>query len=218
MTTIRNSKSGFTIIELLIASLVFSTILLVVTYSLLQIGRIYYKGITGSKTQQVARNIMDDISHTIQFSSATPSSPDITNLPTVAGATGRFCVGDIRYTFILDRQLVDSSPNTDQSVHVLVRDNSPGCTANRNLGNAVTGSDQELMDTRMRVSKLTIQSVNANTHLWRITLTVISGDGGATGVLRDSNSDGLYDSCQNVNAGSQFCAVSTLSTVVQQRL
>jgi len=206
-------NKGFTIIELLVATTVFAVVLLAITYGLLQIGRTYYKGITTSKTQQTARNIMDDISRNIQFSSAPPNI----SAATTSGGVGRVCIGDIRYTYILDRQLVDSSPNSDQSLHVLVKDSSPGCTSNRNLSSAVTGTDQELMDPSMRLSKLSVQSVGSTNNLWKIDITVLSGE---RDLLQDSSSpaDGIMDKCADVRNGTQFCAGATLSTVVQQRL
>lgn len=207
-----NEQKGFTIIELLIATTVFATVLLAITYGLLQIGRTYYKGITSTKTQQAARNIMDDISRTIQFSKGTINTA---NMTTISGGIGRFCIGDRRYTYQLDRQLVDTNPTSDQATHILVADKNSGCTANRNMATAVTGTDRELMEPLMRLGKLNVQPVNAANSLWKIDVTVISGE---RDLLRDSDGDGIMDGCANVLSGTQFCAVSALSTIVQQRL
>lgn len=62
-----NSK-GFTIIELLIATVIFSVILLVITGAIVQFGRIYYKGIVQSRTQERARAITDSVAKNLQFS------------------------------------------------------------------------------------------------------------------------------------------------------
>ncbi len=52
---------GFTIIELLIATTIFSVVLLLAASGLLYIGRLYYKGLTSSATQEAARNIMQEL-------------------------------------------------------------------------------------------------------------------------------------------------------------
>src|SRR3990172_9120101 len=67
-TDSRKGVGGFTIVELMIATTIFSVILLIVTFGMLQIGRTYYKGITLTKTQNAARSIIDTISQDIQFS------------------------------------------------------------------------------------------------------------------------------------------------------
>lgn len=66
----RLNARGFTIIELLIATVIFSLILLVVTGSIIQFSKIYYKGVATSKTQEVARTIAEDMARSAQFSSA----------------------------------------------------------------------------------------------------------------------------------------------------
>lgn len=72
----RNSE-GFTLVELMIATSIFSVILLLLTFGLLGIGQNYYKGRNSVRTQDTARRIMDEISQAIQFS-AEPPSPIIT--------------------------------------------------------------------------------------------------------------------------------------------
>src|ERR1700677_3100882 len=90
------NESGFTIIELLIATLVFSTILLIATYGVIQIGRTYTKGYIGSLTQNTTRSIVDQISQAIQL-----SGPNTVQ----TGSSGNYmsvCIGSIRYTYILN--------------------------------------------------------------------------------------------------------------------
>lgn len=64
----RTNNKGFTIIELLIATVIFSVVLLVITGAIVQFGRVYYKGIVQSRTQERTRAITDSVSKNLQFS------------------------------------------------------------------------------------------------------------------------------------------------------
>src|SRR3990167_8074309 len=97
-------SDGFTVIELMIATAVFAVVLLLCSVALLQIGKTYYKGITSTQTQNVARALIDDISQAIQFSGAQIKTTD----PSLAANTKSFfCVGNVRYTYQLGVKLVD---------------------------------------------------------------------------------------------------------------
>ena len=65
-----NKQNGFTIVELLIASAVFSFVILGASVAIIQISRLYYKGIIVSNTQTSAKAILDSITQAIQYESA----------------------------------------------------------------------------------------------------------------------------------------------------
>ena len=67
MSQKRAEQNGFTIIELLIATTVFSLILLISVAGILQISRMYYRGVTQSRTQETARSIIDEVGEAIRF-------------------------------------------------------------------------------------------------------------------------------------------------------
>jgi prepilin-type N-terminal cleavage/methylation domain-containing protein len=212
----RHNENGFTIIELMIATAVFSVVLLVCAVGLLQVGRSYYKGVTTARTQEVARTILDEISQNIQFGSGTVNTLNNNN-----GSIG-YCVGDKTYSYIPNRQLIDTAPTGDQSRHVLAVDDSistcsAGIPAQNMLGNP---AGRELMTTRMRLSDFTITRLGAN-ELYRVTVRVVSGE---RDLLVDRNSDNQITAadnpvqCKNDRAGTQFCAVSELTTTVQKRV
>lgn len=221
MKSVDNSKNaGFTVVELMVATVVFSSMLLLVTFGLIQITRIYYKGITTSRTQQTARSIMDEISQAIQFSgeevalpaSSHPESTDVTHY--------HFCTGSNRYTFVQGRQLIDNDiPNdaTHETNHVIVRDaRTPGsCSTPTNalkINPNLTGytNPTELLGPGMRLAKLEITEPSPD--LYHIDLRVIHGD---SDLLLDPTGEDAR--CKSA-AGSQFCAVSNLETTVQRRV
>lgn len=207
----KRNTAGFTIIELMIASAIFSVVLILCVTALLQIGRMYYKGVTSSRTQEAARTILDEISQAIQFSSGQVTTPSI-------GNPYRFCIDNKRYSVYTGKKLVDGVPDADQAKHVLVSDDAPGCPVTaQNLNNAaviLTPGSRELLPAGMRISKLTIGE-DSLTGLYTITVRVVSGDGD----LLTNPADAPDASCAvSTRSGGQFCAMSELTTTVKKRL
>jgi len=78
---IHNSK-GFTILELLIATTVFSAILLVLTQVVIRLTGTYYHGVIQNQTLNVAKNITNNIVQQIQFTGGDIVQTDrITDIP-----------------------------------------------------------------------------------------------------------------------------------------
>ena len=61
-------NKGFTIIELMISTVIFSLVLLMCLVGIVQVSRTYYKGVTRAKTQEATRRLMDEIKESIQLS------------------------------------------------------------------------------------------------------------------------------------------------------
>lgn len=207
MNKLTNSR-GFTILELLIATSVFSVILLLCTAGLLLIGRLYYKGITSSATQNVARNVMQHITEDFELSGGY-----FKQLPSTPSGYDGFCIGSNLYTYKIDQKI-----NNDGTGHAFVVRNVPGCDTNSaqtpddfvSSPPAVQAEWSEFLGPNMRLGSLTIappagsatppQSVS-------ISLNIITGDD-------DLISAGL---CKG-GAGAQFCANSPLSSYAVRRL
>lgn len=213
-------QKGFTIVELLIASAVFSVVLLICAAGLLQIGRTYFKGITASQTQEAARSVTEEITRTIQFNGGSVgliTNPDSEN----PDSPSYICIGNKRFAFVLNRQLIQSgSPNEDQSRHVLVVDNEPCGGRAQPLNNSDGGllpESKELMAPNMRLTKLEV--IPVGNELYNVTVRVVYGD---KDILVDNeNPTGRPDlpgECLPSAAGGQFCAVSELTTTVQKRV
>lgn len=209
----RKGKSrGFTVIELMVATGVFAFVLIIVTTGILQVSRLYYKGVNQAATQNVVRNITDTIAQSIQFGggqvvpttagAATPTSPKV------------FCIGNQRFTYDIGWQVVDSSPNATrhQAYHGLVQDNLSGCssTSTQSL-NTQSVSGRELLSPNMRLSKLNVTDLGGN--LYRVEVRVIYGDDD----LLEAPNNPLTD-CVDEQAGTQFCTISELNTVVTKRV
>lgn len=216
-------QRGFTIIELMIATAVFSTILLVVLTAITQIGRMYYKGLTTSQTQEVARTVLDRISQEVQFSGQAGTPITVT-----AGPNGLICIGKSRFFFIINKL---SHP----SQHALWADtdnDNTGCTAvtlnafvaNANTANptAVGNNGSELLADGMRI--VVLNATTGANNLWAINVKVVFGADDlieaidATGTTVSQAAFPQFTVCKGSQIGTQFCAISQLTTTVLKRV
>lgn len=218
--------AGFTIVELIIATVIFSAILLICTTGIIQIGRFYYKGITSAKTQEVARSTIDDISRSIQF-----SNDDVRPLPNPASATYggatyySWCVGEIRYSFILNSQLKtnpNSTSGNPQTRHALWLDsltsNLAACvpldlskpTPQDSNTDKNFKAARELLSENMRLQAFNIVQSATVSSLYNIQLRVAYGD--------KDLFDNTTGNCVSSQQGGQFCATSELNTSVTKRI
>ncbi|HEV2402734.1 MAG TPA: prepilin-type N-terminal cleavage/methylation domain-containing protein [Candidatus Saccharimonadales bacterium] len=223
--SVEPSAGGFTIVELLIATVVFSMVLLLVTEGVLQITGTYYKGVTGANTQTVATNVISTIAQAIQFGG--PVMPTLNIGPDTDAA---FCVGNIQFSYLLGEQLVGTNTTplgANQKYHSLVENPLSGnCPATPpqplHSGGAISG--RELLSPQMRLSNLIISSVNGTGQngipaAYEITLQVTYGnDDLLISQSQGPNHPTAPDVVCRGSAGDQFCSVTKLSTIVVQRV
>lgn len=218
----QSKQSGFTLIEMLIATTLFALFLFLVSAMIIRIGRLYSKGIITSKTQEAAQSISSAIGRSIQFSSSSGIATD--------NAT-YICADSQRYTFVKGKQLTDSATlGTDQANHVLIKDSLTGCSG------AFTGvfdpvTQREMMPPHMRLADLSVNPVAGAAGAYAIKVRVVYGDidlvcsltvGPGDCTTNTSPTTGWANpdlACKSGNtAGTEFCAVSELTTTVQKRL
>jgi prepilin-type N-terminal cleavage/methylation domain-containing protein len=204
-----NSQSGFTVIELMISTAIFSIVLLICAFAIIHVGKMYYKGVITNRTQDTSRRLIDDIASAIQFGAAT-DNPNLfyrTGAATYGGVNVEsICLGNIRYSYSRNHYLGEIN-------HIVWRDqvSASGCVP-RNVTLATPSADgQEMLGENMRLpSGITIAVTG---QLWSVSSLVSYGNDAA---LFQPTSG--YTICRGVNAGGQFCAVSSLSTYVTKRL
>ncbi len=142
---IQNNIKGFTVIELLIATVIFSIVLLVLTQTIISITNNYYHGVIQTQTEQVVKNINNDIVQQIQFatSESIVSEPPVHEWPrdgnvsilksnigfkTVNSVEGYLCIGSNEYIYQKNGIVKQSSPNNDhQAYGSLVLTYDPNC-------------------------------------------------------------------------------------------
>lgn len=204
------SEQGFTILELMLATTAFSIVLVMVLGSFLQIGRMYYRGVSISKTEEASRTIVDDIGRALQFSRNSVNPIDLSGT-----SIGVICFGDLRYSFAPNKRLNTTSTPlaASESSRVIFRDTGASTCTEAISGASIKGS--EMLEDNMRLNYIKVAEVGS-TGLWRIDLSLAYGEDDvfeSTGGVVD------YTKCRSsTSSGTQFCGVSNVTTYINRRL
>jgi prepilin-type N-terminal cleavage/methylation domain-containing protein len=210
--SVRLRQAGFTIIELLVASSVFSVILLLSATAMIQIGKTYYKGITEARTQETARDILSGISQAVQFSGG-----DIATITPNSNTKG-FCIGSTRYSYIPGK-LYAKTPTG----HAFVMDSDCSSKKAQDLDSGgLAANSTELLGVNMRLdNNPVVSAIAATPGLYSVNVTVLYGD---DDLIQNGDGSTPYNStntphnCLPTTKGGQFCAMSELDTVVKKRI
>jgi prepilin-type N-terminal cleavage/methylation domain-containing protein len=233
----RLNQQGFTIVELLVATAVFSTILVLVTIMMTSIGNLYQKGINQARVQDAVRTITGDVSQHLELSSGNR----LDNASNGTATPGTFCIGNTRYTYVIGKKLNSINDSTN-STHVLWRDD-PGTTAscpavNLDVAQPHSPSPQpgtdgvELMPPNTRLIKFEILGPNSpfafsigiaygdNELLCSpADATTCSGSKSMTGLVPVPWNDFINgDLLCKGSAGDQFCSTAIADTNIVQRI
>lgn len=244
------SNKGFTIVELMIALSVLSVILVMATVIMISISSLYTKGVNAASLQNTARTVAADVTSSLQFSDEAPSpcSPSdpaaktCSAKPVDAGdqvprpysSSGvnvlvyAFCIGSVRYSYVMDRTLgTDSSLTADAiTPHVLWRDSirpSAPCQPldlSRDDVQADSSSSDlpgrskgfEMLGEHMRLTRFKILEQPASSGVYKVDAWVAYGDNDLL------NRDSLGHSTCNGGIGTQFCSAAEITTHVVGRL
>jgi prepilin-type N-terminal cleavage/methylation domain-containing protein len=212
---LRINQRGFTVIELMIATMIFGLVLLVVTMGIIQVTRSYYKGVSETNIQTTARSIIDNIGQAIQFGGGTVTTNNMTS-PYV------FCVGNQQYSFRPGWVVTDGTPNTsvNETPHGLYVRTLASCPGQpiAALANTALAGGRELLGPNMRLTSLRVTQVAGTTNMYNISLRIVSGDNDLIYSPSGGGVTAADATCRNQRAGTQFCSVSDLSTTVTKRV
>ncbi|MFZ1323544.1 MAG: prepilin-type N-terminal cleavage/methylation domain-containing protein [Candidatus Saccharimonadales bacterium] len=223
----RHRQAGFTIIELMIATAVFSAVLLLCGMAIVHVGRMYYKGSVTSKTQDTARKFGEDVSQAIQFGTGNTAPGQFirTNGPVTQTGGGQTltnnvmarCIGDIRYSYVIGRP---QGTNAASARHAVWRDrllttSQPCDPVNLTLADPGGTAGQEMLANKMRLARFEVTNLAG---LYEIDAVVSYGDAddlfGPAALPEFPD----FSICKGVNAGGQFCASAAYKTTVGKRL
>lgn len=214
------NQKAFTIVELMIAAAVLSTILVVISATMIGIGTLYYKGINQSQVQDNVRSISDEIAQQLELTDQFKGPSTLTVGTTTIKA---YCMNATRYSYVVGQQL-GSIP------HVLWRDTDTigSCTPD-DLTNAGLSGGTELIAPHSRLTNFDIQHTNPSDP-YVLTIGVAFGDNDllcSQSVGGSCNSPGTTLSaaqfqngdllCKGLS-GQQFCGTAKLTTTVVQRI
>lgn len=205
---IKRDQKGFTIIELLISTVVFGVILLIITGAIIQFSKLYYKGVIVSRTNEVSRTVAEDMAKSVQYAGKrflyqAPNGSD----------PGVMCLGTKKYTFLLNTVLSDANP------HILltqtIGESDPCTPSNLTVNTQLPVGVQEMAAPNMRLAIL--DATAKPDGLMEIHVRFAYGDNGDIVFGADANGDPVAESCISVSIGGQFCAVADLTTYATRR-
>ena len=190
-----NKQRGFTIIELMLAMSFIAALLLVIAFTILQLGTIYNKGLTLKEVNQTGRSISDELSRSIGAS----SSIDLGTNFSTNSAGGRLCTG--QSTFIWnyaealasgDQNVAEYQSSSDEVRLVKVPDSSGAyCVRTgpsfiyRDIRTADQANAVELLktgDRTLNIHRFTMTSAENGTdsltgqQLYTVSITIGTGD------------------------------------------
>jgi len=211
-----DKQAGFTIVELMIATAILSTILLLVTTMMINIGNLYYKGVNQARVQDGVRTIADDVTQQLKFGDLLTGGPWTVGSGVDTFHEQAYCVGNIRYTYILGYQIGTGTDylTRPQAPHVLWRDAnpSPGSCTEVDLTASPTGGT-ELIPPNSRLTSFSISASTTTSYA----VTVGVAYGGLDLLSGPTDSPPTFVTCTGVT-GDQFCATAHLTTIVAQRI
>jgi type II secretory pathway pseudopilin PulG len=232
---------GFTIVELLIATTIFSLVLLVTLASFLNVGKNFFKGVTSNQSQDTSKAVLDDLAAAIR------TAPNVSPLQTAAvsglGAAYKYiCIGNTRYTYGVDSRgnpiMYDANntrnlnPSNANANFGLIRDKLPGSSAcaapcypadfvNCGANSAQFNNPRELLSDQMRVGYLGIGQSNSTqgayeTYNLYVLNLVLAYGGDTTAMNFDLGNPDINSkvTCKGSLTAQQFCSVTVLSTSV----
>lgn len=229
---IANEESGFTIVELMIATVVLALILLLVTVVMINIGTIFDKGVNQTNVQDSVRDIVDQLGQNLQVSdtgyTGGTASMNMTGFPSAQA----FCIGDQRFTYIVGYQLgAIGSKDPDgrpRIAHVLWRDNPSGAPNNCPAVNLNTAQPSpggsELVPADSRLTFLSITQALSNGP-YKVQVAEAYGDSdllnGSTypppyNATSPHPPEGYGTTCLGTT-GEQFCATAALTDLFTPR-
>jgi hypothetical protein len=204
--------------------------LVIATTIMIQISRLYMKGVNQASIQDATRNISSDLVSSLEFSGSPPASikcddnadpqghmlcysNKLSGNPTVYS----LCIDKTRYSFIVNRELGNDTSKPGVP-HVLWKDKADvGCTPlDIRINGTPANSDPsgfEVMPDHGRLVRFKVYENPRNSDIYTVDIVSAFGDSDLLNV-NTANGDA---NCIG-GKGSQFCGVSILNTDVKRRI
>lgn len=200
-------RAGFTIIELIMATAVFSMVLLLGLTGFIQVGRMFYKGVTMAQTRDAARDTLDLVTNDIKLASSVGTVQN-------AGGLTYLCIGNHRYSINQFNKVTTLNDGASSTNFGLKRDTLPGGSCdNTSVPLASQSGSTELLGNRMRLLRFEVLPVTGSPNLYTVNVKIAYGEDGE---LNNPNTVGA--TCRSSSVGTQFCSVIELNTQVYRGL
>jgi prepilin-type N-terminal cleavage/methylation domain-containing protein len=199
------TQKGFTIVELMIASTILTVILVSASFVLVQIGRLYYKGVITARTQDTARNIIESISRPSQLEGA-----NVVEFGPLGGDWRVICVGNQRFSYVLNAVAVDNNP-------VALKDTVASADECSQPATLADDGVESLLANNMRITELNVDE-DATTGMRDISVVVVYGENDDFIPADPTAIPPQPPTCRQQASSAQWCAVAAYSTRVFPRV
>lgn len=175
----------------------FSFVLLLVTIVMISIGNLYSKGIYKTKIDDANRYIVEDLSKQLKYNYST----SFTYIPDNPDTPGVYCIGNIKYSYKIGVMPTSTGYALKRSYM------GPGATC------TPTNTGDELVPNNSMLTSFTIDQQPPGGKQYYIEASLLYGS-------KDNlvNPSDLSNPECKVDNSYQYCAVTSLKTVVTSRL
>lgn len=196
----RSNQSGFTLVELTLATAFIAFILIFMLTTMLSVMSNYNKGLAVKQINQTARTVTDEMSRLVQ-------STDTTTINTSRIANGRVCVGGVSYVWNVRN--TTANQYTDGTVVKFARVNDAGgalCGSSLPAVNPANAS--EMLSSQIWVQQMNL-AVSSNQSLVDITIGLSTA-----APNQPTGTDSVLGTICDGSKDSQYCAIATFTTTV----
>lgn len=197
-------SKGFTIIEMLIASMVFTTVLLLCMDGITRIAKLYIKNASISRTNEFTKSLIEDLSQQIRYGSSLPKiiSPATSTDPWL------LCISGYAYRIQINVKAASS----------VQKKSDPTCSLYSSVANF-----SDVDSVAPPAARILVFSVSNTGKVWDLNMRVALGDDDLmqddTGKSPATSGVNLSNvKCKSGSSGGEFCAVIPLSTTVTRRM
>ncbi len=198
-------ESGFTFVELLIATSVFAIALLTITLGVTTFSKNYSNAVVNSSTQNTVQNVTNSVEKVFRLSSLSgPIVPIAQNLASIPATPAALCIGNTEYNYWLgyEQPTQISAISNSNALYPFALYEEPlpagGCNA------SYTAGGQSLLSDNERLLAFSIQQINGSatnqTDLYSINVIVAYTAGGT-----NNNGNNLLCSTSTSSGGSGGC-------------
>jgi competence protein ComGC len=216
----KRASWGFTIIELMIATTVFSTVLLLAMTGFFQIGHIFYKGVSVTQTQDVTNQIGFDVTSSVE------GATKVSALTSYKGMQ-YICIGKNRYTIDTSHRVdLGNTSALSNGVVGIVKDTmnsdnacAPPCLPNPSScasGELAWNKPNELLGDNMKAEVFSVAPVTSvSSNYYNVSLVVSYG---ADDLINYTTPGDRSTATCGLQKGGQFCSVGHYSASVNRGL
>ena len=202
MIQIKSTMKGFTVIELLLAMTGIAFVLIFIVFAVMHATNLYTKGIAIRQINQAGRQITEDISQAIRYSTS----------PQIVSGKNRICAGGKAYIWNSDDVAWRNKDDTGKEVGFVIVDGVALCTAPA-VNDIPSATAREAIGNVVKLQSITVSRPIATSAIYDV--SVILSTSGSNEPNKSLVGGVTKYECDPVFG--QYCAFGDFSTHVYAR-